>query len=601
MTRWALRNRLDDRAVCLPPARSLLKQKKRAGCYAVVLLVFFEAVGAGSEEPSVQPGMPVRLVDVAQEAGVMLVNISGGPRKNYLLDVAGNGAAFFDYDNDNDMDLLVVNGSTFGNFRRGGDPMVTLYRNSGDGKFSDVTNRSGLNKKGWGQGVCVADYDNDGYQDFYITGYGSNALFRNQGNGTFDDVTEQAGVADGRWSTSCAFGDYDRDGHVDLYVANYVFLNEEITPVRGTADPICKYMGKDVMCGPRGLPGQPDALYRNSGDGTFTDVTESAGIRDPGYYGLGVIFSDLDNDGWLDIYVANDSNPNFLFRNNRDGTFSEIALEAEVALSEEGLEQAGMGLAVGDYNNDGSFDIFVTNFSQDTNTLYQNEGEGLFGVMTYLAGLGVPSLPYLAWGTGFVDLDNDGFLDIFIANGHIYSEIDQFALGSTFRQPNQLYRNLGNGRFIEVTEQVGGSLLVKQSSRGVAFGDYDNDGDLDILITNLDERPVLLRTDSTNHNHWITLRLVGTKSNRDAIGARVAVQLGDRVLTAEVRSGGSYLSHNDSRIHFGLGDETRIQRLEVRWPSGLVETFGDLSADRFFLVREGQGVTEIEIPARKES
>ncbi len=601
MTRWALHNRLDDRAVCLPPARSLLKQKKRAGCYAVVLLVFFEAVGAGSEEPSVQPGMPVRLVDVAQEAGVMLVNISGGPRKNYLLDVAGNGAAFFDYDNDNDMDLLVVNGSTFGNFRRGGDPMVTLYRNSGDGKFSDVTNRSGLNKKGWGQGVCVADYDNDGYQDFYITGYGSNALFRNQGNGTFDDVTEQAGVADGRWSTSCAFGDYDRDGHVDLYVANYVFLNEEITPVRGTADPICKYMGKDVMCGPRGLPGQPDTLYRNSGDGTFTNVTESAGIRDPGYYGLGVIFSDLDNDGWLDIYVANDSNPNFLFRNNRDGTFSEMALEAGVALSEEGLEQAGMGLAVGDYNNDGSFDIFVTNFSQDTNTLYQNEGEGLFGVMTYLAGLGVPSLPYLAWGTGFVDLDNDGFLDIFIANGHIYSEIDQFALGSTFRQPNQLYRNLGNGRFIEVTEQVGGSLLVKQSSRGVAFGDYDNDGDLDILITNLDERPVLLRTDSTNHNHWITLRLVGTKSNRDAIGARVAVQLGDRVLTAEVRSGGSYLSHNDSRIHFGLGDETRIQRLEVRWPSGLVETFGDLSADRFFLVREGQGVTEIEIPARKES
>lgn len=598
MTHGGPHSVLKDSATGSLSAKSPMKQETIVPGFAVVLFVLLGAMGAGSEKPSLPPHMPIRLVDVAAEAGVTLLNLCGGPQKNYLLDVSGNGAAFFDYDNDNDMDLLIVNGSTFENFHRGGDPMVALYENRGNGKFSDVTGHSGLREKGWGQGVCVADYDNDGFQDFYITAYGPNALFRNRGDGTFINVTEQAGVADVRWSTNCAFGDYDRDGYVDLYVANYVHLNEEITPVRGAADQACKYMGKDVMCGPRGLPGQADALFHNRGDGTFTDVTQSAGIHDPGYYGFSVVFSDLDNDGWPDIYVANDSNPNFLFRNNQDGTFEEIALDADAALNEEGREQAGMGVAVGDYNNDGNFDIFVTNFSHDTNTLYRNDGDGLFSVTTFPAGLGDSSLPYLAWGTGFVDLDNDGFLDIFIANGHIYPEIDQYTVGSTFRERNQLYRNLGNERFLEITAEIE-SLRVQQSSRGVAFGDYDNDGDLDILIINLDERPVLLRNSASRRNHWITLRLVGTKSNRDALGARVTVHVGDGIQTAEVRSGGSYLSHSDSRIHFGLGDQTRIQRLEVRWPSGLVETFENLGVDRFLLVREGAGLTEIEAPRMK--
>lgn len=580
-----------------------LASQTRAAVYLSLLLFslsLFQARVAGSEKPAARAGMPITLVDVAQEAGVRVVNRCGGPEKNYLLDVSGNGAAFFDYDNDEDMDLLVVNGSTFESFRAGGDPMAVLYNNSGDGTFTDVTAQSGLNARGWGQGVCVADFDNDGFQDFYLTAYGPNFLFRNQGDGTFSNVTETAQVGDLRWSTNCAFGDYDRDGYVDLYVSNYVLMNEEITPVRGDDDPGCKYMGKDVMCGPRGLPGQSDVLYRNNGDGSFADVTDSAGLADPGYYGFAVAFSDLNNDGWPDLYVANDSNPNFLFRNNQDGTFSEIALEANAALSEDGQEQAGMGLGVGDYNNDGNLDLFVTNFSHDTNTLYRNDGDGLFSVVTFPAGLGDSSLRYLAWGTGFADLDNDGWLDLFVANGHIYPEIDHYAVGTTFRQRNQLYRNLGNGRFADVTEQAGEVLRAEQSSRGVAFGDYDNDGDADLLVVNLDERPLLLRTDSPPNHHWITLRLLGTKSNRDAIGARVIAHVGERVQTAEVRSGGSYLSHSDLRVHFGLGQETRVRRLEVRWPSGLVEVFENLEGDRFLLVREGQGVSEV-LPSENDS
>lgn len=568
--------------------RSHRKRKVRS---TLALLFFLAAPRAPSDTPSVPPRRPIHLVDVAAQAGVTLLNISGGSRKDYLLEVAGNGAAFFDYDNDGDMDLLVVNGSTFEQFRQGGHPMVALYRNDGQGSFSEVTSRSGLNKKGWGMGVCVADYDNDGFRDVYITAYGPNVLFRNTGEGTFTDVTMRAGVGDARWSTNCAFGDYDRDGNVDLYVANYVTLDEKITPTRGISS-FCQYMGMDVLCGPRGLPGEPDVLYGNNGDGTFTDVTQTAGIHDSGYYGFGVIFTDVNADGWPDIYVANDSTPNFLFRNNRDGTFSEVALEAGVALSEEGRAQAGMGVAVGDYDNDGSFDIFVTNFSQDANTLYQNNGDGTFRVVTFPAGLGESSLSYLAWGTGLVDLDNDGLLDIFVANGHIYPQIDQFALGSTFLERNQLYQNRGNGRFQKVTAETGDSLLTRNSSRGVAFGDYDNDGDLDILVINLDDRPALLRNEGGNSNHWLTLRLVGTKSNRDAIGARIAVEVGDRKQIAEVRSGGSYLSHNDFRVHFGLGQETQVKRLEVRWPSGLVETFENLRGDQFLQVTEGQGVEQ---------
>ena len=583
-----------------------LSRRKRGVGSTLALLSFLAALVGLSETASAQPRLPIRFIDVAGKAGVTLRNVSGGPRKDYILEAAGNGAAFFDYDDDGDMDLLLVNGSTFEKFKQGGGPMVALYSNDGKGKFSDVTGQSGLTKKGWGMGVCVADYDNSGFQDIYVTAYGPNILFRNKGDGTFADATEPAGVGDSHWSTTCAFGDYNRDGYVDLYVANYVAFDEETTPGRGTSS-LCQYRGMDVFCGPRGLPGEPDVLYRNNGDGTFKDVTHSAKIDDPGYYGFGVIFSDVNNDEWPDIYVANDSTPNFLFRNNTDGTFSEVGLEAGVALSEEGRPQAGMGVDVGDYNNDGYFDIFVTNFSEDTNTLYQNNGDETFNVVTSAAGLGRSSLPYLGWGTGLVDLDNDGYLDIFIANGHIYPKIDQFAFGSTFLERNQLYQNQGNGRFLELTEELEVGLLTRKSSRGAAFGDYDNDGDVDILLTNLDDRPSLLRNEGGNRNHWVTLRLVGRvvgrlvgrKSNRDAIGARITAEIGDRTQTTEVRSGGSYLSHNDSRVHFGLGQETHVKRLEIRWPSGLVENFRDIQGDQFLQVTEGQGMTPIKTIRKK--
>jgi len=572
---------------------------KLANCFLILMLLCLLGTIQGiSLETSVKPGMEIRLIDVAKEAGVTLQNVCGEYSKDYILEVNGNGAAFFDYDNDGDMDLVVVSGSTIKNFKQGGDRMVVLYKNNGKGKFSDVTARTGLNKKGWGMGACVADYDNDGFQDLYITAYGPNILYRNNGDGTFTDVTERAGVGDARWSTNCAFGDYDRDGFVDLYVANYLTFDEETIPKRGTSS-LCKYMGVDVMCGPRGLPGEPDALYRNKGDGTFEDVTKRAGIVDPGYYGFGVIFSDLNNDGWLDIYVANDSTPNFLFRNNQDGTFTEEALTSGVSLNENGREQAGMGADVGDYDNDGHLDIFITNFSHDSNTLYRNSGNGFFSDVTFPAGLGESSFRHLGWGTGFVDLDNDGLLDIFIANGHVYPEIDKFQMGLKFLEPNQVYQNLGDGRFREVTEEIGGGILLEKSSRGTAFADYDNDGDLDILVINLNDRPTLLRNEGGNGNHWIKLKLVGTKSNRDAIGARVKVTLDGRVQIAEVRSGGSYLSHNDSRIHFGLGDSTKIKRLEVRWPSGLKETYENLSVDKFHVIIEGNGIAMMGDPKQK--
>ncbi len=539
--------------------------------------------------------MAIRLVDVAREAGINVLNICGGLSKDYIVEVNGNGAAFFDYNNDGHLDILIVNGSTLENLKRGGDPMVTLYRNNGNGTFTDVTAQSGLTKKGWGMGVCVADYDNDGYEDVYITAYGPNVLFHNNGNGTFSDVTAKAGVGDPHWSTGCAFGDYDRDGFVDLYVANYLTFDEKTVPKRG-ASPQCQYMGVPVMCGPRGLPGEPDTLYRNNGDGTFTDVTQRAGIRDPGYYGFGVIFTDYDNDGWPDIYVANDSTPHFLFHNNRDGTFSEVGLFAGVALGGEGQMQAGMGVDAGDYNNSGNFSIFVTNFSHDSNVLYQNNGDGTFTDVTFPAGLGESSLPYLAWGTGFVDLDNGGLLDIFIANGHVYPEVDKYGLGTKFLERKQVYRNLGNGRFEEVAEQIGGDLLVEKSSRGAAFGDFDNDGKIDVLVVNLNDRPTLLHNESVNRNHWLTLKLVGTKSNRDAIGARVMLEAAGRVQTAEVRSGGSYLSNNDSRVHFGLGGASRISYVKVRWPSGLEETSNDIRADQFLHVTEGKDITPAKRP-----
>ena len=542
--------------------------------------------------PSRASDHAITLVDVAAQAGVTLLNVSGGLSKDYIVEINGNGAAFFDYDNDDDLDLLVVNGSTLDTFKQGGSPMVVLYENDGRGAFDDVTPGRGLDTLGWGMGTCAADYDNDGFQDVYVTAFGPNVLFRNNGDDTFADVTPTAGVGDAHWGSNCAFGDYDRDGYVDLYVANYLTFDDEQVPKRGDASG-CRYLGIEVACGPVGLPGEPDTLYRNNGDGTFTDVTEAAGVHGPDYYGFGVVFADLNDDGWPDIYVANDSEPNFLFSNNGDGTFSEDGLVAGVALSATGREQAGMGVDDGDYDGNGRLDLIVTHFSGDYTTLYENSDAGFFSDVSSAAGIAPPTLPYLGWGVGLVDIDNDGLLDIFVANGHVVPEVDQQGLTTTYLQRNQLFHNQGDTRFRDVTDEVGGGLLVEKSTRGAAFGDYDNDGDIDVLLINLNDRPTLLRNDTAGGRHWVTLRLAGTESNRDGIGAKVTVEAGGRTQTAEVRSGSSYLSHNDMRVHFGLGGSNRVTKLEIRWPSGLVETVAALPADRFYVAREGQGVQPV--------
>ncbi len=530
----------------------------------------------------------IRLVDVAEQAGITLLNICGGASKDYILEVNGNGAAFFDYDNDGDVDALIVNGSTLANMKQGGDQMIALFRNDGKGHFADVTRASGLSARGWGMGTCIADYDNDGFQDAYVTAFGPNVLVHNNGDGTFTDVTARAGVGDSHWSTNCAFGDYDRDGDLDLYVANYLAFSELTVAKRG-ASSNCKYLGIDVMCGPRDLVGDPDVLYRNNGDGTFTDVTRAAGIVDPGHYGFGVVFSDLDGDGWPDIFVANDSVPNLLFRNNRDGTFSEIGLRSGLALSADGKAQSSMGADAADYDGDGRLDVFVTNFSHDYNTLYQNSGDGFFSDVSYKSGVASPSLPYLGWGGGFADFDNDGLLDLFVANGHVYPQIDQFRVGTKYHQRKQLFKNLGTGRFRDVSDDVAGGLLIEKSSRGAAFGDIDNDGDIDVLVINMNDQPTLLRNETTASNNWITLKLVAKSGNRDAIGARVSLEQEGPAQVSEIRSGGSYLSHNDMRVHFGLGQRTNVPPVKVRWPDGAVEWFDHLTPNTIQVIRQGHG------------
>jgi len=537
-------------------------------------------------------GTNIRLVDVAAQSGLDLLNVSGGPNKDFIVDANGNGAALFDYDNDGDLDALIVNGSTREHIAQGGDQMVALYQNDGAGHFRDVTAASGFDRRGWGSGVCIGDIDNDGNDDVYITAFGEDALWRNTGKGTFVDISRRAGIDDARWGTSCAFADYDRDGDLDLYVANYVKFDAAAIPARGTTTN-CRFMATDVFCGPKRLPGDADILYRNNGDGTFTDASAKAGVIDPGYYGFGVVFTDLTGDGWPDIYVANDSVPNLFFRNRGNGTFVEDGLASGAALSGDGRPQAGMGVDAGDYNNDGLVDLIVTNFSHDYNTLYEAGPVGIFTDRSYAAGIAATAGPYLGWGVKFVDLDNDGRLDVFIANGHVYPEVDAHGLGTRYLQKKQVFLNEGK-RFRHATAEIGGGLLIEKSSRGAAFGDVDNDGDVDVLVVNMNDRPTLLRNDSSPSNHWITLRLVGTKSNRDAIGARVRIDAGGRSQTTSVRGDGSYLSHSDLRAHFGLREATRLDRVEIRWPSGLVETATGLTANRFYVATEGSGITRAE-------
>ncbi|MDE2928515.1 MAG: CRTAC1 family protein [Acidobacteriota bacterium] len=526
----------------------------------------------------------IRFTDVAETAGLEFRHFSGSPEKKYLLEVDGGGIAWIDYDRDGWPDLYLVNGGRWEELLTGKRTVSNaLFRNNGDGTFSDVTAQARVGGNHWGMGAAVADVDNDGWPDLYVCNFGPNALFRNNGDGTFTDIASRSGTDDPRWGSSAAFADYDGDGRLDMYLTNYVKFDHHRPPA-----PTCGYRGIQVACGPQGLTPDGDVLYRNNGDGTFTDVTSGAGMAVRPAFGLGALWFDSDNDGDLDLYVANDSMGNFLFLNNGDGSFREMGLLSSVAYDEDGKEQAGMGVATGDYDRDGHFDLYVTNFSDDYNTLYRNLGNGFFRDVTYAADLGTATWPFLAWGTGFADLDNDEWEDLFVSNGHIYPQIDRYETGSTYLERNQFFLNLGNGKFREVKGAIKGGGNRPRSSRGSAFADYDNDGDLDIGINNLDGPPSLLRNDGPQGaRHWLILDLEGVRSNRSAIGTRVTLETETGRQMREVSGGSSYQASNDLRVHFGLAAAERARLLTVRWPSGEVQRFRDVGADRHYHLREG--------------
>jgi hypothetical protein len=539
-------------------------------------------------KPSGRPFL-AHFIDIAKEAGLKDPIVYGGlDVKNYIIEVVGAGVAFIDYDNDGWMDLLVLDGTRL----EGDPPGVTnhLYKNNRDGTFTDVTAKAGLTRAGWASGVTVADYDNDGFDDIFITYYGHNVLYHNNGNGTFSDVTKQAGLwrPDVRYGSGCTWVDYDRDGRLDLFVANYLNTTLDKLPKPGS-NPDCTWKGVAVNCGPRGLPMGSAQLFHNNGDGTFTDVSKQSGVAAAsGSYPMTCVAADYDNDGWPDIYVACDSTPSWLFRNQHDGTFREEALERGIALSEDGMEQAGMGVAVGDFDLDGNIDVFKTNFSDDTNVLYRNDGKGNFDDVTIRCGLGVETR-YVGWGTGMFDLDNDGLLDLFVVTGTVYPEVEKKLPNYPFRTPRLVFRNLGDGRFEELIEEAGPGVSDVHSSRGCAFGDFDNDGDIDVLVWNMNEPPSLLRNDLAGGGHWLKVQLVGVRSNRSAIGARVTVRYGNKQQAQEVSAQSSFYSVNDRRLHFGLGPET-IAHISIRWPNGAIETIPNVAANQLVVVRESSGI-----------
>ena len=552
----------------------------------------------------------VVFTDITDGAGLSRArNVSGSAiDKQFLLEEMGCGVALFDYDNDGWLDIFLVNGTSLDPTLKDRKPTSFLFHNNRDGTFTDVTDKAGLTQSGWGQGCCVGDYDNDGFEDLFVSYWGRNVLYHNNGDGTFTDVSEKAGVAgsETRWGAGCCFLDYDRDGHLDLFVANYVNFDPAKAPKPGEAA-YCNYNDIPVPCGPQGFAGGTNILYRNRGDGTFADVSEESGIARPrgassmvfvgrnwqptGSYGMGAVSADFDNDGWPDIYVASDSAPSLLYRNNHDRTFREIAVPAGCAFDENGVALSGMGVAVADFDGDGWLDIARTNFSEQVTTLYRNYGNGAFEDASIRAGLGI-NRKYLGFGVGFFDFDNDGWKDLFLANGHVYSQIAEKKLHIAYKQPKILYRNLGNGRFEDVSAKAGPGIRAENLGRGCAFGDFDNDGDVDVIVNNLDGPPTLLRNDGGNRNNWIMIKCVGTRSNRSGIGTRVKVTNGGHSQIDEVRSGSSYYSQNDLRLHFGLGRATEVDGVEIAWPSGLKESFKKLPANHLFIVQETKGILE---------
>lgn len=530
-------------------------------------------------------GIDVHFTDITEKAGIKFKHVSS-PEKKYIVESMSGGVALFDYDNDSYPDIYFINSLTVDMVKSKQKTRSVLYHNNGDGTFSDVTDKAGVGDIGWGMGVAIGDYNNDGWDDIYVTCLGPNHLLRNNGNGTFTDVTQKAGVGDPRWSTGAAFVDYDNDGKLDLFVSNYVDFDVNNLPEFGKGR-TCQFKGIPVQCGPRGLKGAGDTLYHNNGDGTFSDVSKKAGVSDAdGYYGLGVICSDFDGDGLVDIFVANDSTPNFLYHNNGDGTFKDVGFSSGTALNENGSEQGSMGVTLGDYNHDGRLDLFITNFDDDYNTLYHNDGKGSFTDVSYAAKVAAVSLPYVGWGTWFFDYDNDGWVDLLVVNGHVYPQLP------TYRQRNFVHHNNRDGTFTEVGEQLGGPFVEKRTGRGAAFGDIDNDGDVDVVINNLDGPPQVLRNDGGNAGNSVLIKMVGVKSNRDGIGARVKIVSGDLAQIAEVYSGGSYLSQSDLRLHFGLEKRTKVNLIEVRWPSGTVDRISDSGVNKIITIKEGQGAVE---------
>ena len=543
------------------------------------------------------PGSPLgyTIRDVAREAGLDFDEVCGGDTsKKYILETTSAGVAFIDYDNDGWPDIFLVNGSSFDPEISKTQPGNKLFHNNRDGTFTDVTKKAGLARSGWGQGVCIGDYDNDGFDDIFVTYWGADVLYHNNGNGTFTEVGQKAHVAGDptRWSTGCAFIDYDRDGKLDLFVTHYVKFSLQNALDPGT-NPYCMFRGLAVNCGPRGLIGETSTLYHNNGDGTFTDVSAQAGIlKQSGFYGLGVLVADFDNDGWPDIYMASDTTAALLFMNNRDGTFREEGLLRGVGFSANGMAQAGMGVAAADYDNDGWLDILKTNFSDEGVDLFHNDGDATFTNVTGAAGLGLET-HLVCWGCGFFDPDNDGFDDLIYVAGHVYPELERILADTKYREPRVLYRNLGNGKFEEVSQLAGAAITTPSTGRGCAFGDYNNDGSIDVVINNQNAKASLLKVESQNANHWINIKFVGTKSNRSAIGARIKCVTGSLSQIDEVRSGGSYISQNDLRIHFGLGRNESVDLLEIKWPSGAVDQLRHIAANQFIRITEGGMLTTL--------